>query len=179
MGAEFYCAGLREHDQRLQRLLRPITDSKAKLQRVGFRRDKSGHLDLELSSSFATTSHCPSRVQVTSIHFPCAFHMSHHVTICCTSCCTPCCTSCCTSSPREDVDGTVVLFPAPGAAPAADLALSPRRIVVLDGGKASQCRTATVPHHAAAKFQSAVPTFVVTFVTTFAASRLGTMQKDE
>ena len=170
---------MREHDQRLQRLLRPITDSKAKLQRVGFRQDKSGHLDLELSSSFATTSHCPSPVQVTSIYFPCAFHMSHHVTICCTSCCTPCCTSCCTSSPREDVDGTVVLFPAPGAAPAADLALSPRRIVVLDGGKASQCRTATVPHHAAAKFQSAVPTFVVTFVTTFAASRLGTMQKDE
>ena len=44
----------------------------------------------------------------------------------------------CTSSPREDVDGTVVLFPAPGAAPAADSALAPRRIVVLDGGQAGQ-----------------------------------------
>ena len=44
----------------------------------------------------------------------------------------------CTSSPREDVDGTVVLFPAPGAAPAADLTLAPRRIVVLDGGQAGQ-----------------------------------------
>ena len=36
------------------------------------------------------------------------------------------------------MDGTVVLFPAPGAAPAADLALAPRRIVVLDGGQAGQ-----------------------------------------
>ena len=39
-----------------------------------------------------------------------------------------------TSFLREDVDGTVVLFPAPGAAPATDLAFAPRRIVVLDGG---------------------------------------------
>eukprot|EP00438_Fugacium_kawagutii_P026661 Skav231868 [mRNA] locus=scaffold54:16633:30722:- [translate_table: standard] len=40
----------------------------------------------------------------------------------------------------EDVDGTVVLFPARGAAPAADLGTAPRRIVVLDGGAALKCK---------------------------------------
>ena len=92
MGAEFYCAGLREHDQRLQRLLRPAI-RRAKLQRVCFWWDKS-HLDLEMIGSFASDDSLSVHVKLTPIHFihfihfPCAFPMSPYVTIC-----HPCCTS--------------------------------------------------------------------------------------